>query len=89
MVELKGSERQVRWAEDVRRKALEHAQGVLTRFEQGGPGGYPKADPEAAEQTRAHLAFLEAQEDARWWIDRRNQNFLTVARLELRLELRK
>lgn len=65
--ELKGSPKQVAWANDIRRDAMAKAEQLIAKMEAGGiaPAMRGKADDIFA----AMRAELAGQESARWFID--------------------
>ena len=65
--DLTGSEKQIAWANTIRKTALENVDARLGK----------KIDPNSAESMelyRRFLAWLEGRNSAAWWIDRR-ENF--------------
>ena len=64
MVQLQGSEKQIKWAEEIREMVLRNAPAMRAQF-----GNAP--NPEQREKAEAALAAVEAQASAAWWIDHR------------------
>jgi len=90
MVELRGTEKQVKWAEDIRAEKLHNG---------GGPGApYPEGTPLAGEEyireqaakncpTPEAMALalnaleaVKAQDSAIWWIDNRLLSLLDLVK---------
>ena len=94
---LTGSEKQVKWAEDIRTKKLTQWQNrvqMSQRDVERTDGGVP--DPRSvsflADEAPLIAGWLTANvwghDDAKFWIDNRTTNFLEEATLALRFELR-
>lgn len=72
--DLAGSEKQTAWANSIRKTALENVDAKLGK----------KLDPNSAESMALYgrfLSWLESQNSAAWWIDRR-ENFDNIVVME-------
>ena len=64
---MQGTDKQVTWATDIRRKAVAEATARFERtYKDADAAGQGEAFRRAAART---LAMLEANEDAAWWIN--------------------
>lgn len=63
-MQLQGSEKQIKWAEEIREMVLRHAPAMRAQFANA-------PSPEHREKAEAALAAVEAQASAAWWIDHR------------------
>ena len=96
---LEGSEKQVAWAEKIRQARVEHFNATHKTYldnangrEASGNHRALGATPDGKEKLESEWPKLEAwfsenvfsQSSARWWIDNRDVNFATKARMSLR-----
>lgn len=62
---MKGTEKQVKWAEDIKAHWTDAAEKVLASLV------LPLAKPEAAGEVADTIANIKTIDDASWWIDNR------------------
>lgn len=69
LVKLTGTEKQVAWAEEIRKANISHLQDCLRSFELRAARGDDFPEIRAALQKA--IKGLMAQPDAKWWIEHR------------------
>jgi len=96
---MTGTDKQIQWAEKIKAKALDHFAQVAANYERGAHDQF-NADGSLRLRADAHQAkwlaetapliavYLEAQDDARWWIDNRDANFVQLAQREIGRKIR-
>ena len=83
MKELIGSEKQIRWAEDIRRNAMEHYANEIAEFDETIAEAVEDDDREWADgiTKKRDLVVemyekLESASSAGWWIDMRGRDLV-------------
>lgn len=83
MVELKGSEKQVKWAESIREKFMEEIDRQIKRSERHlETTPYEDAKQEIQRDLNIWTEFkekVEREESASWFIDNRNESLYKLA----------
>lgn len=72
---LTGSEKQIAWATKVRQELFDHEMSALAKADAFGPILNDTEEVFRAKQEyrkQIVLSVIEAQTEAKWWIDRRN-----------------
>ena len=82
MKELKGSEKQVAWAEKIRTEQLNSLEFKAREFEERALVAKISVKPlSIAKQIRESMEEIKNEESAKWWIDNRNISASTVDKI--------
>ena len=73
MKELKGSERQIAWAEDIRNKAIEALNSVVDYYNEKQLDGFEKVAEEIQPGIDKLMSVIANVEDASYIIEHRNE----------------
>lgn len=85
MKDLKGTEKQVKWAEDIRAKLIEETNNEIekfqVRYEKLPKSISLKKHVDRIPEYREKLeTILETKDNASWWIDHRDDGFYSLIR---------
>lgn len=73
MVQLQGSEKQIKWAGDIRMEAAQYIEAIRVQFVNA-------PSPEARQKAEDALNAVFAQTSAAWWIEHRTSSIKDLMR---------